>query len=182
MAPSKFTGATLLYTTKGKVRSKKVPLPQKRHAPGILNVFGGYVEICWFRVPPEIGGYQNDNFQIKRVPIPMCAGVVGLKVGGVFYPWPPESPVDRRKMAESPSTEATLTYTVKGKAQSKKILIPARRHALGILSQWGGYVEICWFRVPPEIGGYQNDNFQIKKVRVPLDAGLATLWVGGRVV
>lgn len=48
-------------------------------------------------------------------------------------------------MAKSPFTKATLTYTVNGKVQSKKISIPAQRHALGILKQREGYVEICGF-------------------------------------
>lgn len=85
-------------------------------------------------------------------------------------------------MAKSPFKEATLTYTVKGKVQSKKIPIPAQRHALGILKQREGYVEICWFKVPPAVGGYQEDNFKTKVVRVPMDAGLATLWIGRRAV
>ena len=85
-------------------------------------------------------------------------------------------------MAPSKFTEATLFYTTRGKVQSKKIPIPAQRHALGILKQREGYVEICWFKVPPAVGGYQADNFKTKVVRVPMDAGLASLKVGGRVI
>lgn len=82
MAPSKFTEATLFYTTRGKVQSKKIPLPQKRHALGILKQREGYVEISWFVVDPRIGGYDSDNFKTRRVPVPQDAGLASLKVGG----------------------------------------------------------------------------------------------------
>jgi hypothetical protein len=83
-------------------------------------------------------------------------------------------------MAKSPFTTATLTYMVKGKVQSKKVSIPAQRYNLGIPKQGHDYVELSWFKVNPEVGGYGPDNYKIKRVQIPRDAGLVTLWVGKR--
>lgn len=89
-------------------------------------------------------------------------------------------------MEKEQTTIATLTYKIGNKEMSKKFRVPTHRYALGILNQWGGvcpdsssYVEICWFKEPPHIGGYRHDNFQNIRIALGKGAGLATLWVDG---
>ncbi|MFA5622213.1 MAG: hypothetical protein WC948_05890 [Thermovirgaceae bacterium] len=76
-----FTTATVLYTVNGRNQSTRISVPPKRYGLGILKQRPGYVDISWFRMNPDIGGYGSDNFTIMRVPLPKNAGPARLKVG-----------------------------------------------------------------------------------------------------
>ncbi len=76
------TEATLEYTNKGKIVTKKISVPDQRYGLGIVKVREEVVVIGWFKHNPKLAGYSKDNYFMKYVKVPYSIGsIVRLKIG-----------------------------------------------------------------------------------------------------